>query len=255
MNIVIIGSGNIATHLAKAFYATNNTISQVYSRSLANAQALANVVSSTALIDLKEVDNDADLYVIAVSDSAIEEVVQQLPADLEGIVVHTSGATDINVLSKFSNHGVIYPPQSINKNIATDLSLIPFGIEGNTTHVFDKLFKLIKDIAAKTFVCSTKQRLALHLSAVIANNFSNALFSVAKEIMDHENLDFELLKPIISETASKVQNHDPIQTQTGPARRGDYVVINKHLQFLSQYPTEREIYQVLTDFIIKRYHN
>jgi len=255
MNIVIIGSGNIATHLAKALYEANNKISQIYSRTLANAQALANIVYSEAINDLKQIDTEADLYIIAVSDTAIGTVANELPKSLQGIIVHTSGATNLDVLAYFTNYGVIYPPQSINKDIKTDLSVIPFGIEGNTLHSFEKLFLLIQSIAPKTFACSSQQRLALHLSSVIANNFSNALFLMAKEIMDKENLDFELLRPIILETALKVQNHSPLQTQTGPALRGDYKIIDKHLQFLSQSPEESKIYQILTDFIIKRYNN
>lgn len=255
MNIVIIGSGNIATHLAQALYSANNTILQVYSRTLANACALANVVNSAATDDLTQINTEADLYIIAVSDSAIHALIADLPKSLQGIVAHTSGATNLNVLADFINFGVIYPPQSINKSIETNLSVIPFGIEGNSTQTFEKLFSLIQAIAPKTFACTSQQRLALHLSAVIANNFSNALFLMAKEIMDKENLDFELLKPIILETAIKVQNHMPVDTQTGPARRGDFNIIDKHLQFLTQYPEESKIYQVLTDFIIKRYTN
>lgn len=255
MTIVIIGSGNIATHLAHALYATNNTILQVYSRTLANAQALANVVFSQAINDFEHINTEADLYIIAVSDSSIAAVANEIPKSLQGIVTHTSGSTNLDALIDFTNSGVIYPPQSINKDIKTDLSLIPFGIEGNTVQTFEKLFALIQSISPKTFACSSKQRLTLHLSAVIANNFSNALFLMAKEIMERENLDFELLKPIILETALKVQDHTPSQTQTGPARRGDYNVIDKHLQFLTQSPEESKIYQVLTDFIIKRYNN
>ena len=254
MNIVIIGSGNIATHLAKSLFAANNTISQIYSRTLANAQALANVVHGIAIDNVQHIDKNADLYLIAVADSAIADVVTQLSSQLTGVVAHTSGATAIDVLKKFNNYGVIYPPQSLNKNIETDISLIPFGIEGNNPTTFNQLFEIIQIIAPKTFSCNSKQRLALHLSAVVANNFSNALFQMAYEILEKENLSFDLLKPIIKETASKVQNHHPMQIQTGPARRGDYNIINKHLQFLSQSPEESKIYQLLTDFIIKRHH-
>jgi predicted short-subunit dehydrogenase-like oxidoreductase (DUF2520 family) len=254
MNVVIIGSGNIATHLAKAFYTAGHTISQIYSRSLANAYALANVVKSEALDDLSKIYLHADLYIICVSDSAIQEIVNSIPKTLPGIVTHTSGATDIDILVKFKNRGVIYPPQSINKNIRTNLSVIPFGIEANSSENFEILFHSMRRIAPKSFACSSKQRLALHLSAVLANNFSNALFQMAKDILDKENLDFDLLKPIILETANKVQHHTPDETQTGPAVRKDYNIINKHLQFLSQSPEESKIYQLLTDFIIKRHY-
>ncbi|MCA5006528.1 Rossmann-like and DUF2520 domain-containing protein [Sphingobacterium bovistauri] len=254
MNAVIIGSGNIATHLAKTLYTAGHTISQVYSRTLANAQALANVVNSDCINDLSKILLDADLYILSVSDSAIPEITNNLNKNIKGIIVHTSGATDMNILDEFENYGVVYPPQSINKDIDTDLNLIPFAIEANTFKNEEMLLQLIKTIASKSFYCNSNQRLALHLSAVIANNFSNALFQISKDILDNANLDFELLKPIILETAIKVQNHLPETTQTGPARRADYNIIDKHLQFLSQFPEESKIYQILTDFIIKRYH-
>ncbi len=253
MNLVIIGSGNIATHLAKAWYATGHKIIQVYSPTLANAFALASVVNSQAIDDLRLISKHADVYLIAVSDAAIHQVTQALDPSVEGIVVHTSGATSIEVLQAFKRYGVIYPPQSINKEIDTDLSVIPFGIEADSERTFDTLYSLIVPIAPKAFPCDSSQRLALHLSAVLVNNFSNALFQMAEEILTRENLSFDLLKPIIAETAQKVQQHCPQDTQTGPARRGDLDVINKHLQFLTQYPEESKIYQLLSDFIVKRY--
>lgn len=255
MNIVIIGSGNIATHLSKAFQTAGHTISQIYSRTLANATALANVVHTDCVIDnFDSLDQKADLYLIAVSDLAIQQVVDRIPKEIQGIIVHTSGATCIEVLEKFENHGVIYPPQSLNKEIHSDISVIPFGIEANKDSNFKILWELIHKIAPKSFPCNSKQRLALHVSAVISNNFSNLLFSISKQILDQQELDFELLKPIILETAEKVQHNDPYLTQTGPARRGDHNVINKHLEFLSHLPEEKEIYQILTNIIIKRYH-
>lgn len=253
MNLVIIGSGNIATHLAKACYATDHNILQVYSPTLANANALASVVNSQSIDDLQLISKHADVYLIAVSDAAIHQVTQALDPSIEGIVVHTSGATSIEVLQAFHRYGVIYPPQSLNKEIDTDLSVIPFGIEADSERTFDTLLRLIAPVASKAFPCDSSQRLALHLSAVLVNNFSNALFQMAEEILTREHLSFDLLKPIIAETAQKVQQHSPKDTQTGPARRGDYQVINKHLQFLTQYPEESKIYQLLSDFIVKRY--
>lgn len=253
MEIVFIGSGNIASHLAKAFHANGNIIRQIYSRTLAHAQTLARDVNAAPTDSLKHLVPDADLYIIAVADDAIPSVIRQLPKTLKGIVVHTSGATSLDILQEFQHFGVIYPPQSINKHIDTDFSKIPFGVEANTEENLRLLFNTLKSIAPKTFACNSQQRLALHVAAVIANNFSNALFQMTYDILQHEQLDFELLKPIILETAHKVQYHPPYETQTGPARRGDYKVIDKHLEFLSQQPEERKIYQLLTDFIIKRY--
>lgn len=255
MKVVCIGSGNIATHLSKAFYALGHQIVQIYSKTSANAKALADVVNTTLYTDkLENIVTTADLYLIAVSDQVITDIVQDLPSSLKGIVVHTSGATSIEILSQFTNFGVIYPPQSINKNIATDLSKIPFGIEANSQEVTSKLFGVMNHISQKNFSCNSRQRVALHLSAVLVNNFSNALYQMADDILNSENLDFELLKPIILETAQKVQNHNPKEVQTGPAIRNDQITINKHLEFLSHSKELAKIYQDLSDFIIKRRH-
>src|SRR5690606_23295368 len=161
MNIVIIGSGNIATHLAQALYSANNTILQVYSRTLANAQALANVVNSTATDDLTQINTEADLYIIAVSDSAIHSVIADLPKSLQGIVAHTSGASNLDVFADFIKFGCIYAPQRITKSIEINLIVIPFGIEGISSQTFAKFFSLIQDRAPKSFPCTWQQRLAL----------------------------------------------------------------------------------------------
>lgn len=252
MNIIVIGSGNLATHFARAFHQHGHNIQQVYSNTSANAQALADVVSAQAIDQVDEIDLDADLYLIAVTDKIILEVIHQIPQSIKGIIVHSSGATSINVLEKFEKSGVLYPPQSMNKNVDLDLSLIPFGVEGSDEGTTDILLNFIRQIAPKSFLCNSHQRLALHVSAVLVNNFPNALYQMAETILANENLSFDLLKPIVMETAQKVQNHPPKQVQTGPAVRNDLNTINSHLQFLSYSKELSQIYQHLTDFITKR---
>lgn len=251
MKIVIIGAGNIATHYAIALHALGHEISQIYSRTSANAKVLADAVSAKVLEQIDQLDNTADLYIIAVSDNNIADIALKLDTSLKGIVVHTSGATPLAALNNFNQFGVIYPPQSLNKNINADLSQIPFAIEGNNEITQNILLHTFQEISKKTFLCSTQQRLALHVASVFANNFSTILFDISKTILEKENLDFELIKPIILETALKVQNHDPHAVQTGPALRNDHKTINTHLQFLSYSNDLSEIYQLLTDFIVK----
>lgn len=251
MKIVIIGAGNVATHYAKAFHTLGHKITQVYNRTSANALALADVVSATAIDDLKVIDQTADLYIIAVSDSYISEVTLHLPSNLEGIVVHTSGATPLSILRKFKKHGVIYPPQSLSKTVETIYQKIPFAIEGSDQVTAEILLETLSAISEKSFICNTQQRLALHVSAVFSNNFSNMLYSIAKSILEKENLDFDIIRPIILETAEKAQKHDPKSVQTGPAIRKDQKTIDSHLDFLSYSNSLTEIYQTLTNFIIK----
>ncbi|MFD1769683.1 Rossmann-like and DUF2520 domain-containing protein [Sphingobacterium suaedae] len=252
MNIVIIGSGNVATQLGKAFQQAGHTILQVYSRTQANAIALASLLHTDPVHDLRLLNEQADLYLLAVSDQAIAEVATQLPQNIQGIVVHSSGATDISILRRFSAYGVIYPPQSINKQIEVSLQQVPFGIEGNNSAVAKKLLHLIQDISTKPFSCTSEQRLALHTAAVFANNFTNALFDISYQILKDHALPFDLLKPIIAQTAENVQHHTPASVQTGPAKRKDQQTMNKHLQFLSEKPRWIKIYQQLSEEIASK---
>lgn len=252
MNIVILGSGNAATHFGHEFQKIGHQIVQIYSKTKANADALAFVLHCPAIDRLAELDLNADLYFIAVTDQAIIPVVEAIPKDVQGIVVHCSGATDISVLAKFQNYGVIYPPQSLSKNKTIDFSTIPFCIEGNTDDNSTVLLKLIQVSAPKTILCNSKQRLAIHLASVMVNNFPNILYQMAYELLEENQLSFDLIKPIILETAEKVQNDIPITVQTGPAIRADEVTQQKHLKFISNKPDLQQIYQLLSHQITKR---
>ncbi len=255
MKIVLIGSGNIATHLGKAFSDAGHQIVQVYSKTLANADALANVLDSEAIDNLNQIDLDSDLYLVAVTDSAISHVADAIPKNLKGIVAHCSGATDISVLKDFNQHGVIYPVQSFSKDKKLDLSHTPFGIETNTELNYDILLGLAGQVSDYVFKCNTKQRLALHISAVFANNFSNALFQISYDLLEEHELSFDLIRPIILETAEKVQNHIPKDVQTGPALRNDNSTMLTHFNFISSHPDWQLIYQKISDLIIKTREN
>lgn len=253
MKIVLIGSGNVASHLGQALNQQGQLITQVYSYTKANASALAlRFPGARATADLKDISPDADLYIIAVTDAAMPAVIQALPAGLPGIVVHCSGATDIAVLEKFNYAGVIYPPQSISKQLDLNMQAIPFCVEGNTPQTQEILLQLTQTFAPEARACDSAQRLTLHLCAVLVNNFPNILFQMAYELMAEQQLPFDLLKPIILETARKVQNAIPQDVQTGPAKRNDQNTIHKHLEFLSQKNEIAEIYQLLTTQIVKR---
>jgi len=254
MTIAILGSGNIASHIGNAFHTLGHQILQVYSRNKANAIALASVLNAHAIDTIEDITDKADLYFIAVTDQAIQQIVNQLPETLEGMVVHCSGATHINILAHFPLHGVIYPVQSLRKDIAASLENIPFGIEGSNPDTTDRLLQLMQNISAESFLCDSEQRLALHIAAVFANNFSNVLFQIAYDILKEQNLSFDLLRPIMLETAQKVQKQVPKDVQTGPAKRGDMETIQKHLQFLMKTPHWLKIYQQLTEEITRNKH-
>lgn len=252
MKVVLLGSGNVAYHLGHALSGLGHSFLQIYSRALVHAQALADSLDSTAIDTLEEISPVADLYILAVSDQAIPVIVAQIPPTIQGIIIHTSGATDLSVLAKFRSSGVIYPPQSLKKGVATDLSKIPFGIEASDASSLELLMELMLPISSTSFHCSSSQRLALHTASVFANNFPNALFQVAHDILQRENLSFDLIRPIISETATNVQQHLPKEVQTGPAIRGDLTTIAKHLDYLKQDYDWQSIYQLISAYISKK---
>ena len=251
MNCVLIGSGNVATHLGKALTVLGINITQVYSKTLANAKLLAEVLSARAINDLDQLDKTADIYLLALSDQAIPQLIPQIPKNLPGIVLHCSGATDMDILSGFDRYGVIYPVQSFSKELAVDLSRTPFGVEANNSQVYTLLTAIISKISTKVFPCSSSQRLAIHTAAVFANNFSNAMFQIAEELLNQHQLPFDLIRPIIKETADKVQLHSPKQVQTGPAIRNDKITMDSHLEFISSHPDWQSIYQKISDLIAK----
>ncbi len=251
MQIVILGSGNIATQWGKAFLAAGHHITQVYSRTLANAAALAKLLSSQAIDNLADLHQDADLYVLALADTAIPTLLPSFPK-VKGLVIHCSGATNMALLQDFENYGVAYPVQSFSKEVDISFTQIPFGIEANSKQNETLLFDLFATLSNKTFACNSEQRLAIHVAAVFANNFSNALFQVANELLSQHNLPFDLIRPIILETAAKVQNKLPKDVQTGPASRNDEITIRKHLQFISDNNEWQLIYQQITNLIKKR---
>lgn len=249
MRVVIIGAGNVATHLAKAFRAVNVQVAQVWSYHYENALLLAHQVDAVAIEDLAALDQNADLCLIAVKDDSISELTSQL-VGFKGVIAHTSGSVSIKVFENlFDNYGVCYPLQTFSKNKSIDFSNIPLCLEASN----ENALTLLKGIAGKlssniTEVDSDKRKI-LHLAAVFACNFTSHLYALADEVLTANGLDFDILRPLIEETASKVQNELPLNVQTGPAIRNDNETIKKHEELLKQQPALLEIYKTLSDSI------
>lgn len=253
MKIGLIGSGNVASHLGNFFQAHGHKIVQVYNRTATNGQILASTLFAQYIPSLQELDfASLDMILLAISDQGIDDVISQIPEKSKAIIVHTSGATPLDMLSRFKNYGVIYPPQSLNKHVSIDLGLVPFAVEGSSENIQKSLLVMMQHMAPTSFLCTSQQRLALHISSVFANNFTNTLYQISYDILKQADLPFELIAPLIRETAEKVQNHIPKQVQTGPAARNDTETIYRHLQFLSNKEELTEIYQQLTSYIKKR---
>jgi predicted short-subunit dehydrogenase-like oxidoreductase (DUF2520 family) len=246
ISVVIIGSGNVAQHLIRIFNQSNSVnIVQVFSRKDMNMDFL---------IDSSKVTNQyrdlvaADLYIIAVSDNAIAEVSNQLPFK-NRLVVHTSGSMSIDVLNNNNRKGVFYPLQTFSKNKNIDLKQTPICLEVQHNSDYNVLETVAQSISEKVVPINSTQRKALHVSAVFACNFVNHLYKITNDICNDNNVAFDMIKPLIMETAQKIMTLSPTAAQTGPAKRQNTAVINSHLTFLLD-ENQKEIYKILTKSII-----
>jgi predicted short-subunit dehydrogenase-like oxidoreductase (DUF2520 family) len=245
IKITLIGSGNIAQHLIKAFDKSETIeIAQVFSR---KKETLASLVDFDKIVDDFQDLKEADLYIIAVTDNAIAEVSVQLPF-INQLVVHTSGTASIETLDNKNRKGVFYPLQTFSKNKDVDFSIIPICLEAENTFDFRVLDTIAKSISKAVFPINSEQRKALHVAAVFVNNFTNHLYQIGQEICEENQVPFEILKPLIQETADKINTLSPIDAQTGPAKRNDSITIDAHLEYLTN-ENQKNIYKILTQSI------
>jgi predicted short-subunit dehydrogenase-like oxidoreductase (DUF2520 family) len=249
ITVGIIGSGNVAIHLVKAFLKADTvTITGVYAR---NCSALRGLVEANLVFtDANDLPR-ADVYLIAVSDDAIDEVSALLPPNAR-VVAHTSGSRPINSINVNHNRGCFYPLQTFSKSDVVDFSEVPVCIEAEHPGDLEILGQLAHTISRSVSIVNLEQRRALHLAAVFVCNFTNYLYGVGFEICDKAKLSPELLKPLINKTAGKIKNMTPYEAQTGPALRNDRTTIEAHLQMLQG--SSREIYQLLTQSIQHERH-
>ncbi len=251
-NVVIIGAGNLATQLALALFEKGIQVKQVYSRKIESASALAKKVNAAFTNELSQLLPEADLYIIAVKDSAIQEVLENLRINDDSLVVHTAGSVPMNILEGFSNnYGVFYPLQTFSKNRKIDFADIPICIEANHPSNMMKLEKLGEILSSSVNQINSAERRTLHLSAVFVNNFVNHLYAVGADILHDKKLDFSLLKPLIRETAEKIEHLSPIEAQTGPAKRYDQTIIETQLKMLNDKPEFQKIYSFATESIFR----
>jgi predicted short-subunit dehydrogenase-like oxidoreductase (DUF2520 family) len=251
MRITIIGSGNVATHLAAAFKNAGHRIVQVYSREMQNAALLAYHVGAEAIDDLSHINPETDIFIISVKDDAIPSIAHQL-AQYEKLTVHTSGALSLRKLSSITpNAGVFYPLQTLSKNKEVDFKTVPLCIEGADEAITSLLEQLAQTISNHVYRVNSEQRKVLHLAAVFACNFPNYLYGIAQQLLAKQDMDFEMLRPLILETAQKVQDNLPAEVQTGPAARNDENTMAAHLQMLADEPALKTLYTLLSQGIIK----
>ena len=249
MNVVIIGSGNVASTLGRLIQRNNHKVVQVTSRNIEHAKLLADELQSSYTDYNGALDKEADIFIIAVSDMAIHECVHHYNIH-DKLIVHTAGSVSKDVLKNVSyNYGVLYPLQSLRKEMKS-IPEIPFLIDGNNEAVIKTIYEFAKTLSPDVEVINDEDRLKLHTAAVIVSNFTNHLYAIAEDFCKSEHVNFDLLKPLIMETAARIKDQSPGDVQTGPAARKDIHTLDKHLRILSHYPKLRTTYLRLTDSIM-----
>lgn len=251
-SITLIGSGNVATHLGLALHNKGYLIKEVYSNTLKNAKILAHQLGAIANNNQSKINHESDLYIVAIKDDAINDFLLHYPF-IDKLTVHTSGTTSINTFPElFQNYGVFYPLQTFSKKKKVDFKNIPVCIEANSLENKTLLLKLANSLSTKVYEVDSKQRKALHVAAVFACNFSNYMYSIAAYILQKENIPFNIIEPLIIETAEKIKHGNPKNLQTGPAIRKDEQIITEHLNYLENQPDIKHLYNFISNKIMEQ---
>lgn len=256
VSVAFIGAGNLAWHLAPALDNTGFAVREVYSRKKKNAVALAErLYQANASSQLDFSASTAKIFFLCVSDDAILPIVRELVLPPDAILVHTSGSQPLSLLGDMvtKHTGVFYPLQTFTKARKVDFREIPIFIESEEAATEKVLMGAAKSLTKKVIRITSAERRALHVAAVFASNFTNHLLTLSKEIMLNNQLNFDYLKPLIAETLNKSLELGPEKAQTGPARRGDLEVLDRHMEFLQKDPPVSEIYKLISQHIIDSY--
>lgn len=250
IKVVMVGSGNVAMQLAMLLNISGNKIIQVISRNKKTGRQLAKLCDCNFDSELKNVNTEADMCIIAVNDDSIAEVVGNMPL-MKAAVVHTSGTIPMEVLKKkFKNCGVMYPLQSLTAHSGIFSELI-FCVEASGKKVMDSITGLLQNINCRYVKLNSAKREKLHLAAVIVNNFPNHLYSLAYDFLKQNKISFQILQPLIENTALRIDSRNPKSLQTGPAVRGDLKTIKRHLQLLKNNTDIADVYKTMTKSIQK----
>ena len=251
MKVVLVGSGNVASVLGRMIKRSGHSILRVISQDAEHARILADELGCRYGAIGESFNDHADLYIIAVKDEAIPAIKDHMHVDSRP-VVHTAGSVSKNVLKGISsNYGVIYPLQSLRKEVEPS-QLVPLLIDGNSTETITLLQDFAKTISPNVALASDEERLKMHVAAVVVSNFTNHLYALAEEYCKKEKVDFKLLAPLIEETAHRVAHASPALLQTGPAARKDKHTIEKHLALLEDDKQLQAIYKMLTESIMEK---
>ena len=248
-SVTLVGAGNLATCLGVALKKAGIKILQVYSRTEESAKTLAEKLGTPYTIEIDKITLNADLTIFALKDDILESLLSRLNCRGK-LIAHTAGSLPMSLLAHHSEkYGVFYPLQTFSKQREADFKEIPICVEGANSEIVDELSELASKLSDKVERITSDQRQSLHLAAVFVCNFVNHFYYLGHQVVQKYGVDFELLKPLIQETAGKVMEIDPYEAQTGPAKRFDETIINKHLKFLSDQPEMKEIYSFVSQSI------
>lgn len=250
-SIVLIGAGNVATHLGKAFHEAGCRIRMVYSRTKESARILAESIGCPYTTDITSIDNEADIYIVSLKDSVLDHILPELvKCNSKALFVHTAGSVSIDIWKGLTHrYGVLYPMQTFSKQRDINFNNVHFFIEANTEEDTELLIKTASLISRHIFKASSEQRKYLHISAVFACNFANHMYSICEHLLTSHGLPFSAMLPLIDETAEKVHHLSPVSAQTGPAQRDDHNIMNSHLSLLKDEPEIAELYLRISENI------
>ncbi len=257
MDVTFIGSGNLAWHLAPALDNSDYPVREVYSVNPRNAEALVKRLyraSVSSSLDFSA--SGSRLFILAVPDDAIAEVAREIVLPEDAILVHTSGSQPLGILkgAATSRLGVFYPFQTFTKGRKLDFRDVHMFVEGNSSEVTKVLLDAARSITGKVTSLSSDERRFVHIGAIFASNFTNHMLTISRDIMSRRKLDFEWLKPLVIETINKSMSIGSEAAQTGPARRGDLEILDKHMELLREDEAVAEIYRVVSQHIVDWYH-
>jgi len=251
MDIVFVGAGRLATNLASALKQKGHRIVAVWSRTIGSAQTLATMVEAEATNELECLPRQADAFVVAIKDAALAEVIPQLCKGREDqVFLHTAGSMPLSLFAGQTRHGgVLYPMQTFSKERLVDFSCVPFFIEGADEKALSVARQLAESVSSEVRELSSADRKHLHLAAVFACNFANHCYALSAKVLERHGIPFEVMLPLIDETARKVHTMHPLEAQTGPAIRYDQNVIEAQKALLSDDASAQEIYDMMSKSI------
>ena len=254
-DIVILGSGNVASHFVRAMCRSDIKIRQIYSRNSKTAAELCKFAKCEYVTKIDEIFPDADFYFFIMNDEANAHIAEQISINSSSIVVHTAGSQSMHIFKGLTNNfGVFYPFQTFTKGVETDFTKIPICVEASNPETYLSLDRLAQKLGCKTYNIDESKREVLHLSGVFASNFMNHCVNIAEDILSDNNIDTNIIKPLLEQSHYKIINHGAEASQTGPALRNDNHTIEKHLKLIEKNAQYSAIYRVLTDRIKTKFN-